>query len=87
MDRSDIPAGTVIFFVDFVCVCGNITDMNVLRTEERRTMKIKVNCPECGSSQVLAKRSDGNSWCRRCGWQGDTELTKHTMPRRERTNA
>jgi len=30
---------------------------------------LKLNCPRCGSAQVLSHR-DGTRWCRRCGFTG-----------------
>ena len=41
------------------------------------TLKVKPKCPDCDSSQVIARR-DETSYCRICGWTGPTEDTKKT---------
>ena len=41
---------------------------------------IKPKCPDCESSQVLA-RTDGTSRCRICGWTGSTREAKRKSKR------
>lgn len=48
--------------------------LNMLSYFKRRNNMIKVQCPQCGSKVVIAKR-DNSSWCRRCGWKGNTKET------------